>query len=400
MKVPFGTLTVTKKAKKLINNALKTGKLTSGRLVRDFEEKFAKIIGTKYAIAVSSGTDAVALSLAVLYDFGAKRGDEIITPALSFVATGNAVLQAGFIPKFVDIKRETLNIDEDQIEKAITEKTRAILVVHLMGKPANMTKILEIAKKYKLFVIEDSAEAHGGTYYGKTLGSIGDIGAFSLYAAHIISTIEGGIITTNREDFKEILISLRNHGRACKCDICVLNIGSTYCEKRFSLSDHTDIRFMFERIGFSAKMNELEAGFGLGNIEIYEKILKKRRRNLYYLIKNFKKFDPYLKTINKEKYEEIGPHAFPIIVNEKLANFTRNEIAEYLEKNGIETRTLFQSMPTQCPGFKFLGYKLGQFPNAEYIGKNGIHIGVHQDIGIKECKYVIETITSFLDKTI
>ncbi|HPP87569.1 MAG TPA: DegT/DnrJ/EryC1/StrS family aminotransferase [bacterium] len=397
MRIPFGTITITDTAKKLINDAINNNRISNGKYVREFEEKFAAIIGVKEAVAVSSGTDADILAMAVLYDFGAVRGDEIIVPALSFVATGNAVLHAGFTPVFVDIEKETLNINPQKIEEKITKKTRAIMPVHLMGKPANMDIINAIAKSYNLYVIEDAAEAHGTIYKNKPAGNLADIGAFSLYIAHIITTGEGGIITTNTPEFSEILLSLRSHGRACKCKKCLLNISGGYCNKRFANPDNMDIRFIFERIGFSSKMNELEAAIGLGALENYHQILDKRRKNLYYLIENFKQFQPYLATITKEDYEEIGPHALPIILND-TAKFTRNQLKDYLEKNGIETRSLFLSMPTQCPGFKFLGYKYGEFPNAEYMGHNGLHIGVHQDLSKTECDYVLNIINDFIQK--
>lgn len=392
-KIPFGTISVTEKSRKLIAEAISSNRLSSGRYVREFEKKFAQLIGAEAATAVSSGTDAIALALAVLYDFGAKRGDEVILPALSFAATGNAVLQAGFIPVFVDIERKTLNIDPSKIESAITEKTKAIVPVHLMGKPARMDEINNIAKKHNLYVIEDAAEAHGAVYKGKNIGILGDMAAYSLYVAHIISTIEGGIVTTNTPAFAEIMRSLRSHGRACKCQSCVLNTTSAHCEKRFKYA--TDIRFVFERIGFSTKMNELEAAIGIGNLDIYDDILCQRRKNLYYLIEKFEKFKPYLLTITKEPYEEIGPHALPIIVQEQ-AQFTRDQLVMHLEKEDIDSRNLFSSMPTQCTGFGFLGYRIGDFPDAEYIGDNGIHIGVHQDLGKKQCDYILNVIEQFL----
>lgn len=397
MKIPFGTVTVTEKSKELIEHALRSNRLSSGKYVREFEKRFAELVGVKEAVALGSGTDADALALAVLYDYGAKRGDEVILPALSFVATGNAVLQAGLVPVFVDVDRKTLNIDPVQIENVITKKTRAIMPVHLMGKPAEMDAINVIAKKHSLIVIEDAAEAHGALYKGKSAGALGDMAAFSLYVAHIISTVEGGIVTTNNPDFAEILRSLRSHGRACKCESCVLNTASAYCSKRFRYGENEDIRFIFERIGFSSKMNELEAAVGLGNLEIYEDILKKRRENLYYLIEKSKKFEPFLATIEKEPDEEIGPHAFPLIIQENV-KFTRVQLVNYLEKNGIDTRNLFSSIPTQCPGFGFLGHTVGGFPNAEYIGENGIHIGVHQDLDKKECNFILNTIEEFLQK--
>lgn len=395
MRLPFGTIAVSKKSRKLINTALDTLKLSSGRLVREFEAGFAGHIGTKEAVAVSTGTDADILALAVLHDFGARRGDEVILPALSFVATGNAVLHAGFKPVFVDVERHTLNIDPKKIEKAITPRTRAIMPVHLMGKPADMDAINRIAKKHKLFVVEDAAEAHGAVYKGRNVGTLGDMAAYSLYIAHIITTIEGGIVTTDRPDFAEVLRSLRSHGRACKCKVCVVNTCDAYCEKRFKYGEGSDIRFVFERIGYSCKMNELEAAVGLGSLDTYKKIIAKRRANLLSMIAKFKKFEPWLTTIKEEKHEQIGPHAFAIILGEK-APFTRNELGLYLEKNGIETRHLFSSMPTQCPGFAYLGGKLGDFPNAEYIGNKGLHIGVHQDLGPRHVAYFIRKVGEFL----
>ncbi len=396
MKFPFGTVSITEESKKIIRNILNSQRLSVGKYVRRFEEAFSESLGVREAVAVSSGTDAVALSLACLYDFGATRGDEVILPALTFIGTANAVLQAGFRPVFVDIKRETLNIDVAEIEKVLTNKTRAIIAVHLMGKPADMDEIRKIAKKYKLFVIEDAAEAYGAMYKGKKIGTLGDLSAFSLYVAHVITTVEGGIVGTDREDLGEILRSLRAHGRACKCKICILNTVSGYCPQRFKYKGE-DIRFVFERVGFSAKMNELEAAIGLGNIRIYSKILEKRRKNLKYLMEKFKRFEEYFMTIKEERSEVIGPHAFPIVLREGV-RFRRDRFVNFLEKRGIETRTLFSSIPTQSRAYKFLGYKLGEFPNAEYIGENGLHIGVHQGLNKRHLDYFLNTVEEFILK--
>jgi dTDP-4-amino-4,6-dideoxygalactose transaminase len=178
MVVPFGTISIPEPSLERIGEILHTKRVSSGKYVRMFEEKFAELLGVKEAVALSSGTDADILALAVLHDYGAKRGDEVILPALSFVATGNAVLHAGFKPVFVDIDRRTLNIDVNRIEGAVTERTRAIMPVHLMGKPADMDPILAIARKHGLPVIEDAAEAHGAEYKGKPVGSLADMAAF------------------------------------------------------------------------------------------------------------------------------------------------------------------------------------------------------------------------------
>jgi dTDP-4-amino-4,6-dideoxygalactose transaminase len=397
MVVPFGTISIPDSTRERIGEILETRRVSSGKYVRMFEEKFADLLGVKEAVALSSGTDADILALAVLHDFGAGRGDEIILPALSFVATGNAVLHAGFKPVFVDVDRRTLNMDVTQVEKAVTERTRAIMPVHLMGKPADMDPILALARRHGLKVIEDAAEAHGAEYKGKPVGALGDMAAFSLYVAHIVSTVEGGVVTTDREDFAEVLRSLRSHGRACKCRQCVLNSTQAHCPKRFNGGNGEDIRFVFERIGYSAKMNELEAAIGLSNMEIYREILDKRRQNLLYVLEHFAGFHPYLATIQEEPHEKIGPHAIPIVIQEE-ASFSRADLTRYLETNGIETRTLFASMPTQCAGFAWLGHREGQFPNAEYLGKKGIHIGVHQDVGLEEMEYVLNCLEEFLRK--
>ncbi|MCS7180707.1 MAG: DegT/DnrJ/EryC1/StrS family aminotransferase [bacterium] len=393
-KIPFGTISITEKAKNLVYEILETKRVSQGKYVKEFEEKFAEICGTKYAVAVSSGTDAIALALSVMYDYGAQRQDEIILPALTFIGTANAVLMAGFSPVFIDVEFETLNINPEKIEEKITKKTKAILPVHLMGKPANMYKICEIAKKYKLFLIEDAAEAHGAKYDGKNIGTFGDMGCFSTYVAHIISTIEGGIIITDNCEYAEILRSLRSHGRACKCDVCVLNTSSGYCQKRFKYG--RDIRFVFERVGFSSKMNEIEAVIGLGNLEIYKEILEQRRKNFFQLKEKFEKFKEYFYTINEDKNELISPHAFPFILKDNC-KFTRDQLVTYLNENGIDTRDLFSSIPTQTPGYKFLGYKEGDFPVAEYIGNNGLHIGIHQEITEEDIEYIAETIKNFLE---
>jgi dTDP-4-amino-4,6-dideoxygalactose transaminase len=395
MRIPFGTVTITEKSKKMILDCLEKGRVSSGKYVREFEDRFADIVGAKAAVAVSSGTDADTLALAVLHDMGAKRDDEVITPALSFAATGNAVLHAGFIPVFVDVDPETLDINPDQIEKAVSGRTRAIIPTHLMGKPAAMDAIMKVSRKHNLLVVEDAAEAHGAEYKGKKVGTIGDLGAFSLYVAHIITTGEGGIIVTNNSQYAEILRSLRAHGRACKCRQCISNISSGYCKKRFKNKEKGDIRFLFERVGYSCKMNELEAALGLGNLDLYKEILDKRYRNLRVMMEQFAQFSSYLWTFKEESYEKIGPHAFPFVVK-KGAPFTRDELLLHLEQHGVDVRTLFSSIPTQCGGYEFLGKKIGDFPHAEYIGQNGIHVGVHHDISEKDIEWFINCVKDFI----
>lgn len=389
----FGNITIQDVSKTLMQEVLDSGRLSCGKLVRRFEDRFAELVGAREAVAVATGTDADTLALATLYDMGAQRGDEIIIPALSFVATGHAVIHAGFTPVFVDIAPNTLNIDPTRIESVITEKTRAIMPVHLMGKPADMDGIRAIAERHHLYIIEDAAQAHGALYNDKPVGSMGDMAAFSLYIAHIVSTGEGGIITTNNESLAAILRSLRSHGRACDCRVCRLNLSSGYCPDRFENGE--DIRFVTRRLGFSSKMNEMEAAIGLGSLDAFEATMNKRRANLTYVLDRFQQFSPWLTTITEEKNERIGPHAIPIILG-RQAPFSRDNLMQFLEKNGIETRTLFEAMPTQCSSFTFRGHTAGEFPQAEYVGKNGIHVGVHDGLNLEDMQYLLDMLERFV----
>lgn len=397
MRIPFGTVSITQTSRDLIDSCLERGRISGGALVGEFEEKMAALLGVGHTVAVSSGTDADTLALAVLHDFGAKRGDEVIVPALSYVATGHAVLHAGFTPVFVDIDPETLNIDVDRIEAAVTPRTRAIMPVHVMGKPARMDEIRAIARKHRLLVVEDAAEAWGAMYKGRPAGALADLGAFSLYVAHIITTGDGGLVSTDNPEYAEVLRSLRGHGRACACGKCISTISGGRCDKRFADPAIGDRRFYFQRIGYSSRMNDLEAALGIGSLELYDRIIEVRHRNLLDCIAGFRQFAEFLWTFKEEPYERIGPHAFPFVVKPG-APFTRDQLSRHLLDNGIDPRDLFTSIPTQCGGYGFLGYKIGNFPHSEYIGRHGLHIGVHQDVTPEDVEYFLDVVADFLKK--
>jgi len=370
MRIAFGELKIGDIAKKYIQTAFDKNWVSEGDNVREFEQKFAQKFGYKQAIATSSGTDANICCCASLYDFGAKRGNEIITPALGFVAIANSVLAAGFIPKFVDINVETLNIDPSKIEEAITDKTRAIMVIHTMGKPCEMDSILEIAKAYNLKVIEDSCEAHGATYQDKVVGTIGDMGTFSFYAAHLIVCGEGGMVVTNNDEIAGVIRSVKSHGRP---------VGSIY--------------FDFQRIGFNSKMNDLEAAVGLEGLEHFDETFNKRKNNLYKLLELTEGLSDYFYFLKEEDYEKVSPHAFPLVLKDKKRDCSK--LYTYLESKGIQCKTLFGSLPTQHKAFQFLNYKYGQFPAAEYVGENGLHFGIHQYLNDDDLLYISDTLKGY-----
>ncbi len=369
-KISFGDLKIGNTARKYVQAALDRNWISEGQNVKEFEQKFAAKFGYKHAIATSSGTDADICSCASLYDFGAQRGDEILVPALCFVACANSILAAGFIPKFVDIELETLNIDPAKIEAAITKKTRAIMVVYTMGKPCEMDAIMKIAKAHHLMVIEDACESHGATYKGKVIGSIGDMGTFSLYAAHIIVAGEGGMVVTNSDEVDKVVRSVKSHGRP---------FGSIY--------------FDFQRIGFNSRMNELTAAIGLEGLENFDETFKKRKQNLYKLLELTQGLSDYLYFIQEEGHEKVTAHAFPLVLKDK--KYDRDKLYAYLEEKGIQCKNLFGSLPTQHQAFKFLNYKLGQFPVSEYVGDNGLHFGIHQYLNDDDLVYISEALKSY-----
>jgi len=397
MQVRFGTLTITQESIDMINDSLLSGRVSSGARVREFEDRFAKLLGVKEAVAVATGTDADTIMLSVLHDLGAKRGDEVIVPALTFIASANAVLHAGFNPVFVDVERDTFCIDPSKIEAAITPRTRAILAVNLMGKMADYDAIYEIADRYNLYVLEDAAESHMAEYKGRVAGSLGLISAFSTYIAHQISTgPQGGVITTNDPDLAEAVRSLRQHGRNCVCKVCILNKDAGgYCAKRFAPG--YDIRFTYSRIGYSAKMGEFEAAIGLGSLNNLDQVVKKRYDNLKYLIDNWEPYSQYLWTIKEENYEVLGAHAFPMVVREG-APFTRDQLSAYLEERGVETRTVFPTIPlTQA--YQQLGtYLREDYPVSDYLSSCGLHIGCHQNLDQDHLDFVLETVGNFISR--
>lgn len=370
MRIMFGDLKIGDIARKYVQRALDRNWVSEGANVKEFEQNFAKKFGYKQAIATSSGTDADICSCASLYEFGANRGDEIIVPALCFVACANSILAAGFIPKFVDVEVETLNIDPNKIEEAITDKTRAIMVVHTMGKPCAMDAILKIAQAHNLKIIEDACEAHGATYKGRVVGSIGDMGTFSFYAAHVVVAGEGGMVVTNNDEIANVVRSVKSHGRP---------FGSVY--------------FDFQRIGFNSRMNELTAAVGLEGLEYFGQTFNKRKDNFYKLLALTEELSDYLYFPKEESYEKISPHAFSIVLRDKKYDCAK--LYKHLEAKGIQCKTLFASLPTQHQAFQFLNYKYGQFPVSEYVGENGLHFGIHQYLTEDDLLYISDTLKGY-----
>lgn len=372
MRIKFGDVRLNQTAKDLVNECLNANRITMGEKVTLFESKWSNLLGYKHSVAVSSGTDAILNAFLCCYDFGAKRGDEIIVPACGFIATSNSVLAAGFTPKFVDIKRETLNLDEDLVESAINEKTVALCAVSTMGKPCNMAKLRQLADKYKLLLICDNAEGHGCRFEGKLMEEWADATSYSGYIAHLIQLSEGGWISTNRDDINEILRSTRTHGRL-----------------------YGNLKFDHIRFGLNSKMTDIAAALGIGAIEDFWDTFEQRRKNLWRMVDKIKSKVGNKVYLNQEKKNELHcPHALSITLREDNEK-KFNEFYNYMMAAGIEVKLNFRSIPTQQSSFAWMGYKLGDFPEAEFIGRNGLHCACHKYLSDNDLNYINDTVIQF-----
>ncbi|MBR3745982.1 MAG: DegT/DnrJ/EryC1/StrS family aminotransferase, partial [Selenomonadaceae bacterium] len=335
-KIGIGWAFISDNGKRRVQEILDANRLSQGPRVYEFEKEFARLHNQKYGIALNSGTSALHVGLEAMKEkFGWNVDDKklkVLVPAVTFIASSNACLHAGFEPVFVDVDAKTYNIDPAQIESKIDEDTVAIMPVHLFGQPCEMDPIVELAQKYNLKIIEDCAEAHFATYKDKTVGSFGEMAGFSTYVAHTITTGVGGVVTTNDRELMEISRSLLAHGRACTCEKCVASDPSKVCPLR--LKTEMDRRFMFVRIGYSYRIGEFEGVIGLDQLDNKDFIMNARKANAEYLTKNLQDVQNYLRL---PWYPDYVTHSFmmyPIVVK-KEAPFERRDLTTWLEKNNI-----------------------------------------------------------------
>lgn len=366
MKIPFVDLqkeqkTLKNAIEKTMNKVMKKGNFILGEEVSAFEKSFAKYLGAKYVIGVASGTDALVLSLKAL---GIGVGDEVIVPSLTFIATALAVSVTGATPVFVDVDEESHTIDPNGIERKITDKTKAIIPVHLYGNPANLSKIIEIAKKHKLFVIEDAAQAHGATYKGKKVGSFGEFGCFSFYPTKNLGACgDGGAIATNSSVLAAKINLLRNYGQEKK-----------YHSKTF---------------GYNSRLDELQAAILLVKLKHLDEWNKRRRE---------------LAKVYKEELKKIvgipgeTSNASSVFHLFTIQTFKRDFLLKELENNGIISLIHYPVPLHLQEAYSYLGYKRGDFPVSERIAKNTLSLPIHPFLKESHIKFIAEVIRSFLKK--
>lgn len=345
-----------------VNECLSTNWISSqGRFVKEFEMQMARYIGSSYGVATSNGTTALHLAL---HSLGIGKGDEVIVPTLTFIATANAVAYTGATPVFVDSEKDTWCIDPGLIEQAITKRTKAIIPVHLYGQSCKMDEIMAIAQKYNIFVIEDVAEAHGGEYEGRKLGSFGDAGCFSFFGNKIVTTGEGGMILVNNEELYQKMVLFRDHGMS------------------------REKRYWYSHVGFNYRLTNIQAAIGCAQLEKIEETLeaKQKIKELYnlYLGKDSRIILPPENFWSKNVF-----WMYTIIFDEEKIRIDRDELIQLLYKNSIESRPIFYPIHTMPPY-----YTSKPYPVAELFSRNGISLPSYPGL----CKESMERICMIIQK--
>lgn len=372
MKIPLARPDITNKDRKAVLEVLKTPYLSLGPKLKEFEEKFAEFAGVKYAIGVSNGTSALHLIIRAL---GIKEGDEVITSPFSFIASANCILYERAKPVFADIDRQTLNVDPREVEKKITKKTKAILAVDIFGQPADWNELKGIAKKYHLFLVEDSAEALGSEYKGRKCGSIGDASIFSFYPNKQIVAGEGAVILTDNKKIADLCRSMANQGRKIKNEKWLEHI----------------------RLGYNYRMTEMQAVLGITQLSRIEEILKKRGKVAKMYNERLGEFSeveiPYVSADVKRSW-----FVYAILIRSSYSKKDRARIVKLLSKKGIQTSNYFQPIHLQPFYRKMFGYKRGDFPICEDVSKRTIALPFYNTISKKEIEYVVDTLKMVLKK--
>lgn len=365
-KIPLCIPCLNKKELEAVKKVLKSGWLTEGPKNKEFEEKFAKYIGVKYAVTLNSCTSALQLALEALNIKG-----EVILPSFTFVASANAIVKAGAKPVFAEIDYHTCNIDPSKIEKKITKKTQAIVPVHFAGQSCQMDKIMKIAKKYKLAVIEDSAETIGGLFKNKKTGSFGDIGCFSFFPTKNLTTGEGGMITTNDKKLAQKIRTLSGHG-----------ISKTTAQRQKQKQSWYRAATM---AGYNFRMSNILAAIGIEQMKKLEKMNALRRKHAVYLNKHLKN----VKAIEIPVQAKNCKHVYQMYTI-KLKKGNRDGFVLKLKQKGIEASVHFDP-PVHLQHFykKTYGYKKGDFPITEKVAKSIITLPMYPQLTKKILDYII-----------
>lgn len=368
--IPVNAPVITPESKQLVSRALEEGWISSaGPYVEQFETDFAHYLGVKHAISVNTGTAALHIALLAA---GIKEGDEVIVPAFTMAASWMAVMYVGAKPIFVDVDPDIYTLDPSLIEAAITTNTKAIMPVHIYGHPVDMDRVLAIAKKHKLVVIEDAAEAHGATYKGRMTGTMGDINAFSFYANKIITTGEGGMVTTDSDELAGIA-------------------------RRVKDLSHSQVkRFIHDGLGYNYRLTSLQAALGSGQLLHIDDFLATKRHMAELYAAGLKDIPGLTLPITRDWATHVY-WMYAILIDEAKYGLNKDEFRAALLKNGIDTRDFFYA-PASQPALTDLGLGGGKFPVTEGIAQTGCYLPSGLAITDAQIESVCETIRSICPK--
>lgn len=384
--------------------------LTSGRYTKQFEENFAEFLNVKYCYTCNSGSSAnllafMTLTSDLLGDRKVNKGDEIITVAAGFPTTVAPIIQYGAVPVFVDVTILEYNIDIKMLERALSEKTKAIMVAHTLGNPFDLYEVKKFCDKHNLWLIEDNCDALGSKYYiddeWKYTGTIGDIGTSSFYPPHHMTMGEGGAVYTDNPILAKIILSLRDWGRDCSCPSGVDNkCGNRFNGQYGELPYGYDHKYVYSHFGYNLKITDMQAAIGGAQLEKLEGFIKSRIDNWNYLRKELEELKDVFILPEKSKNSEPSWFGFLISVREGTS-FTRDDIVKYLEENNIQTRMLFAGNLIKHPCFDEMrksqvGYRqIGDLSQTDYIMNNTFWIGVYPGMTKEMLDYMIKSIKEF-----
>ena len=381
--------------------------LTYGHWSRQFEKVLAEYLGVRFAMLVNSGSSAnllafMTLTSPLLGERQVKRGDEVITVAAGFPTTIAPIVQYGAVPVFVDVELGTANIDASQLERAWSQKTKAVMLAHTLGNPFNIKTVKAFCEKLNLWLIEDNCDALGSKYDGKFTGTWGDIGTSSFYPPHHMTMGEGGAVYTDNPLLKKIALSIRDWGRDCWCESGVDNTCGCRFTKQFgSLPLGYDHKYVYSHFGYNLKATDLQAAIGCAQLEKFPSFVEARKRNFARLYEGLKDL-PQLRLF--AKYEESDPSWFGFLMTvQPDAGFTRNDLAKHLEAANIQTRNLFAGNIVRHPCFEAMregvDYRVaGELKNTDTIMNSSLWIGLYPGMGYAKLDYMVETIRSFCGK--
>ncbi len=376
--------------------------LTTGRFNDAFEAKLRKFIGVRHALTTNSGSSANLLALSSLTSpslkgKALKPGDEVITVATGFPTTVNPSLQYGLVPVFVDVDIPTYNIKPEMIEAAVTDRTRAIMLAHTLGNPFDLAEVMRVAKKYKLWVVEDCCDALGATYDGKMVGTFGDIGTLSFYPAHHITMGEGGAVFTDKIFLRRIIESMRDWGRDCWCAPGKDNT----CEMRFTrqmgdLPYGYDHKYTYSHVGYNLKITDMQAAVGLSQLDRVEDFIAARRRNFGLLTQGLTAFEDVFILPKATPRSDPSWFGFTLTVRPD-AGFSRDDIVQFLNANRIATRFLFGGNLIRQPYMQGRNYRVvGDLTNADLVTERSFWIGLFPGLTSDHIGYMIDTIGRFV----